>query len=52
MAESTETVAKRNLLVFPKSMIMIMINWVSKGKDINLSTKELQPSYTNTKHQE
>jgi len=52
MGEFADTMAKGNLLVFPNSIFMIMIHWVSKGKDIVLSTKQLQPSYIKMRHRE
>jgi len=44
--------AKINLRELPNIMFMVVIRWVSNGKDMVLSPKQLQASYTDVRHWE
>jgi len=43
---------RSNLPEFPKTKFTVMIHWVSNGKEMVLTPKQLQASYTDVSHWE
>jgi hypothetical protein len=44
--------ARSNFSELPNTMFMVVIRWVSNGKDLALAPKQLQASYTDVRHWE
>jgi len=50
LGERANKKARSNLPELPNTMFMVVISWVSNGKDMVLAPKQLQASYTDVRH--